>query len=96
MSARLEIVRKEKTIEELRIWRESKQETNMYSLKPGNTCLVIPIDPLRKKYHGEHCKILAFREDESAEYGVMVQVSFLEEDKRDEIEPTNLIPVSAK
>ena len=96
MAQKVQIIRDNQNIIQVKVWRESAQDTNMYLLSPGDTCIVAPFDPLRKKDHGRHCRIKELLSDESAKNDVIARVEFLDNGKPGEVAPIDLIPVSVE
>lgn len=96
MVQKVQIIRNNQNITQVKVWRESEQDTNMYLLSPGDTCIVAPFDPLRKQDHGRHCRIKELLPDESAENQVVAVVEFLDNGKEGKVAPIDLIPVSVE
>jgi hypothetical protein len=96
IAQKVQIIRDEQNIAQVKVWRESGQDKNMYLLSPGDTCIVAPYDPLRKQHHGRHCRITELLSDDAAEHGVIALVEFLDNGKQAEVAPIDLIPVSVE
>ncbi len=96
MSQKVEIIFENGGISHLKVWRETRKDTNMYLLSPGDVCVIAPFDPLHKKHHGRHCKISKFIENKSSKFGVAVEVTFLDTPEKDEVAPIDLVPISVE
>lgn len=96
MAQEVQIITDNQDVTQIKVWRESEKDTNVYVLSPGDTCIIAPFDPLRKQDHGRHCLIRDFIRDETAEYGVYAGVEFLDNGRMGKVSPIDLIPVSVE